>query len=37
MRMPAYIVVIASFVTIVDFLMEGYTPAVYVALGIYIP
>ena len=37
MRMPAYIVVIASFVTIVDFLMEGYTPAVYAALGIYIP
>ena len=37
MRMPAYIVVIASFVTIVDFLMEGYTPDVYAALGIYIP
>jgi electron transport complex protein RnfE len=37
MRMPAYIVVIASFVTIVDFLMEGYTPALYASLGIYIP
>ena len=37
MRMPAYIVVIASFVTIVDFLMEGFTPALYDSLGIYIP
>ena len=37
MRMPAYIVVIASFVTIVDFMMEGFTPAVYASLGIYIP
>ena len=25
-RMPAFIVVVASFVTIVDFLMEGFTP-----------
>ena len=37
MRMPAYIVVIASFVTIVDFLMEGFTPGLYKSLGIYIP
>ena len=37
MRMPAYIVVIASFVTMVDFLMEGFTPALYASLGIYIP
>ena len=36
-RMPAYIVVVASFVTIVDFLMEGFIPALYSALGIYIP
>ncbi len=36
-RMPAYIVVIASFVTMVDFLMEGFTPALYKQLGIYIP
>ena len=35
--MPAFIVVVASFVTIVDFLMEGYTPSLYDALGIYIP
>lgn len=37
MRMPAYIVIIASFVTMVDFLMEGFTPALYKSLGIYIP
>lgn len=37
MRMPAYIVVIASFVTIVDFLMEGFVPTLYASLGIYIP
>ncbi|HCS00352.1 MAG TPA: electron transport complex subunit RsxE, partial [Lachnospiraceae bacterium] len=37
MRIPSYIVIIASFVTIVELLMEGFTPAVYEALGIYIP
>ena len=36
-RMPAYIVVVASCVTIVEFLMEGFIPALYSALGIYIP
>ena len=36
-RIPAYIVIIASFVTIVEFLLEGFAPAVYDALGIYIP
>ena len=37
-RMPAFIVVVASFVTIVDFLMEGlYTESLYDSLGIYIP
>ena len=36
-RMPAYIVVIASFVTIVQFLLEGYVPSLYDSLGLYIP
>lgn len=36
-RMPAYIVVVATFVTIVDFIMEAYTPDLYSSLGIYIP
>lgn len=36
-RMPAYIVIVASFVTIVQFLLEGYVPSLYDALGIYIP
>lgn len=36
-RMPAYIVIVASFVTIIQFLMEAYTPDLYESLGIYIP
>ena len=35
-RMPAFIVVVASFVTIVQFLVQGYVPALYDSLGIYI-
>ena len=37
LRLPGEIVVVASLVTIVDMLMEGFTPALYSALGIYIP
>lgn len=36
-RMPAFIVVVASFVTIVQFLLEGFIPSLYAALGLYIP
>ena len=36
-RMPAFIVVVASFVTIVDFLLEGFVPDLYSSLGLYIP
>lgn len=37
-RIPVYIVVIASFVTIVDMLLQAYAPqALYEALGIFIP
>ena len=36
-RMPAFIVVVASFVTIVQFLIQGYLPSLYDSLGIYIP
>ena len=36
-RMPAFIVIVASFVTIVQFLMEGFVPSLYASLGIYIP
>lgn len=36
-RMPAFIVVVASFVTIVQFLLEGFVPSLYDALGLYIP
>ena len=36
-RMPAYIVIVASFVTIVQFLLQAYLPDLYDSLGIYIP
>jgi electron transport complex protein RnfE len=36
-RIPAFIVVIASFVTIVGMMMEGYVPALFSALGLFIP
>ncbi|MCD8022557.1 MAG: electron transport complex subunit E [Lachnospiraceae bacterium] len=36
-RLPAYIVITASLVTVVDLLMQAYTPGLYDALGIYIP
>lgn len=36
-RMPAFIVVVASFVTIVQFLLQAYIPSLYAGLGIYIP
>lgn len=36
-RMPAFIVVVASFVTIVQFLLQGFIPSLYASLGIYIP
>lgn len=36
-RMPAFIVIVASFVTIIDFLMEGFVPSLYDSLGLYIP
>jgi electron transport complex protein RnfE len=36
-RIPAYIVVIASFVTIVDLVMAGYLPELHKNLGLFIP
>ena len=37
MRLPCFIVVIASFVTIVDLVVQGYLPALSKSLGIFIP
>ena len=34
---PVYIVVIATFVTILQFAMQAYTPAMYATLGLFIP
>ena len=36
-RMPAFIVIVASFVTMVQFLLQGFVPSLYDSLGIYIP
>jgi Na+-translocating ferredoxin:NAD+ oxidoreductase subunit E len=36
-RIPAFIIVIATFVTIVDLVMQAYVPALYETLGIFIP
>jgi electron transport complex protein RnfE len=36
-RVPAFIVIVASFVTIMQFLLEGFVPSLYDSLGIYIP
>ncbi len=36
-RIPAFIVIIASFVTIIEMLLKAYIPTIYDSLGIYIP
>ncbi len=36
-RIPAFVVVIATFVTIVDLVMAGYLPALHEQLGLFIP
>ncbi len=36
-RIPSFIVIIASFVTVVQLTMQAYTPALYESLGLFIP
>ncbi len=36
-RIPSFIVIIASFVTVVELVMKGYLPALFDALGLFIP
>jgi electron transport complex protein RnfE len=36
-RIPAFIVIIASFVTVVELVMKGYAPSLFDALGLFIP
>jgi len=36
-RIPAFVVVIATFVTVIDMLMHAYIPALYKQLGLFIP
>lgn len=36
-HIPVYIVVIATFVTVLQFVMQAYTPGAYATLGLFIP
>ncbi len=36
-KIPSYIVVIAALVTVLQFLMQAYVPALYATLGLFIP
>jgi len=36
-RIPAFVVVIAAFVTVVEMVMQAYVPALYESLGLFIP
>ncbi len=36
-RIPSYIVIIAAFVTVVQFVMQAYAPGLYSTLGLFIP
>jgi len=36
-KIPSFIVIIAAFVTIISFLMEAYTPTLFLQLGVFIP
>lgn len=36
-RLPSYIVIIAGFVTLISLILQAFVPAVYDALGIYLP
>lgn len=36
-RIPSFIVIIASFVTILQLIMQAYVPAIYETLGVFIP
>lgn len=36
-RIPSFIIIIASFVTIIELLLEAYVPGLYESLGIFLP
>lgn len=36
-RIPIFIIIISTFVTICDYVMQAYTPALYQALGVFVP
>jgi electron transport complex protein RnfE len=36
-RIPVFIIIISTFVTISDYIMQAYTPDLYAALGVFVP
>jgi electron transport complex protein RnfE len=36
-RIPVFIILIASFVSVLDFFMNAFTPTLYASLGVFIP
>jgi Na+-translocating ferredoxin:NAD+ oxidoreductase subunit E len=36
-RIPIFIIIISTFVTVCDYVMQAYTPALYQALGVFVP
>jgi electron transport complex protein RnfE len=36
-RIPIFIIIISTFVTITDYVMQAYAPALYQALGVFVP
>lgn len=36
-RIPVFIIIISTFVTIVDYLLQAYQPSLYQALGVFVP
>jgi electron transport complex protein RnfE len=36
-RIPIFLIIISTFVTICDYVMQAYTPALYQALGVFVP
>ena len=36
-RIPIFIIVISTFVTVIDYIMQAYDPELYVSLGVFVP
>ncbi|MFH1387642.1 MAG: electron transport complex subunit RsxE [bacterium] len=36
-RIPIFIIIISTFVTVIDYIMQAYSPVLYAALGVFVP